>query len=289
MRQTEKQQTIKKLKTDEIPRFGAITSKAVEIAKEAGAAILEIYSTLATMNPRTSGVLVAEKADHSPVTLADLAAHRIIKDRLSKLTPDIPVISEEDDVAWTESTKTKLFWLVDPLDGTKEFLSGTDEFTVNIALISDGEPVFGVVAIPAMNAIYWGDVDTGAFREINGRLDLIEVADTKQGEILRVVVSKTHLDNETREYMRQMGPREVILAGSSLKFCRVAEGAADIYPRLGPTCEWDTAAAHAIVCAAGGHVCGLDGLPIRYGKADPINPSFIASSLPIKAIAPCAA
>ena len=168
------------------------------------------------------------------------------------------------------------FWLIDPLDGTKEFISRNGEFTVNIALIEAGRTVLGVVYAPAMDALYWGGAGLGAFRCIGGQTVAIKVAASTPGAALRVVASKSHLNEATRSFIDRFGEVSLVQAGSSLKFCRVAEGEADIYPRLGPTCEWDTAAAQAVLEGAGGVVVDLEGAPLLYGKPDVLNPSFIA-------------
>lgn len=262
----------------QVIEVGAIAGKVVAIARVAGKVILDIYSSSAKGG---DGVLVAHKADASPLTLADLASHRVISEGLRQLTPEIPVISEEDEES-AKGARGALFWLIDPLDGTKEFLAQNGEFTVNIALVSDGVPIFGVVFAPALGLMYWGGQGLGAFRERLGTVESLRVArPVVPGETFRVVASKSHLNAETKEFIARLGRCELIQAGSSLKFCRVAEGAADVYPRLGPTCEWDTAAAHALLEAAGGFVCDLQGEPLRYGKPDVLNPFFIAASVPL--------
>lgn len=257
----------------------ALAARVLAIAQEAGEAILRVYAKM--QGAGAQDLLVTRKADGSPLTEADLQAHRIIADRLSKLTPDVPVVSEED----SESMKYRLpvgeFWLIDPLDGTKEFLARNGEFTVNIALIRDARAVFGVIVAPALGQSYWGGDGLGAFREVGGKVEPIRVASrANRGQPLRVVASKSHLNAGTIAYIERLGPHEIVQAGSSLKFCRLAEGAADIYPRLGPTSEWDTAAGQAIIEAAGGCVTQLDGSPLRYGKADVRNPDFVASDAP---------
>lgn len=247
--------------------------QVVQIAKEAGRAIMAIYNTMSA----TAGA-VRYKADGSPLTQADLAAHRVIAHGLAQLTPEIPVVSEEDSASQVHRKPTGLFWLVDPLDGTKEFVACNGEFTVNIALIEDGNAVLGVVVAPALGQCYWGSSGHGAFRESGGKVEPIRVtsADVHAGPLLRILASKSHMNDETRAYLQQLGPHELIQAGSSLKFCRIAEGSADLYPRLGPTCEWDTAAGQALLEAAGGAVHDLHGAPLRYGKFGTENPSFIA-------------
>lgn len=247
------------------------------IARQAGDAIMAIYVGRDTWAADGADVLVARKVDTSPLTKADLAAHRIIVAGLQAVTPAIPVVSEEDSVSHTQRRPRGEFWLIDPLDGTKEFLSGRDEFTVNIALVRDGRTVFGVVYAPAIDQLYWGGAGLGAFRESGGRVVVVQVAAVPPA-ILRVVASKSHLNDATRDFLVGLPRHDLVQAGSSLKFCRIAEGEADIYPRLGPTCEWDTAAAQAVLEAAGGLVVTLAGEPLCYGKDDILNPSFVAAA-----------
>ena len=237
-----------------------------DIARDAGAAIMDIY--------QSNYFDVQKKADDSPLTKADLAAHNIICEGLRALDIQYPVISEESsDISWAQRKHWCRYWLVDPLDGTKEFIKRNDEFTVNIALIEKGVPILGVVYAPALDTMYTGERDRGAF--LNDKA--ISVA-TQEPETLRVVGSRSHPSQETTDWLDALGkPYEMLAVGSSLKFCLVAEGKADIYPRLGPTSEWDTAAAHAVLSAAGGDVLTLNGEPLLYNqKADYLNPHFIA-------------
>lgn len=237
------------------------------IAYEAGERIMRIYSS--------SDINVSIKKDASPVSAADIEAHQHITSSLAKLT-NYPIVSEED----ADSTKIRnnhsWFWLIDPLDGTKEFLNKNGEFTVNIALVGNGQSNFGIVYAPAIDLMYWGGASMGAHRCHDGLTEEITVS--SQGESsCRVVASKSHLNTETQEFIAKLGDVSLVQSGSSLKFCRIAEGTADIYPRLAPTCEWDTAAAQAILEAAGGFVLDLNNKPLGYGKSDVINPSFIAT------------
>ncbi len=247
--------------------------QVLRIAQDAGLAIMAIYNT-------QSGAAgeVSYKADGSPLTQADLAAHGVIARGLAQLTPDVPVVSEEDSASEVFRKPTGRFWLVDPLDGTKEFVARNGEFTVNIALIEDGRPVLGVVVAPALGQSYWGSAGQGAWRDAGGKVEPIQVATAQQraGRPVRVLASKSHLNEETRAYLQQLGPHELVQAGSSLKFCRMAEGSADLYPRLGPTCEWDTAAGQAVLEAAGGAVQDRHGAPLCYGKPTSANPAFVA-------------
>lgn len=248
--------------------YDALIPDLLKIAEDASAKVMEIYQTDFTVNT---------KADDSPITAADMASHHILQDGLTALTPDIPVMSEESvDAHWHERRHWQRFWLIDPIDGTKDFTNRTGEFTVNIALIENGEPVLGIVTAPALGDVYWGIVGKGAWkRDAEGREERLKVAEPHAEK--RVVASKSHLNNETEEFINTLGPHKLVQAGSSLKFCRIAEGQADIYPRLGPTCEWDTGAAHAVLLAAGGKVNKLDGTPLMYGKEDVLNPYFVAS------------
>ena len=259
-----------------LPSLAALLPDVVALAEAAGADIMAIYNA--------GPAEVMHKTDDSPLTAADLAAHVRIVAGLQQLTPDIPVVSEEGCVPDEGARTAPVFWLVDPLDGTKEFVARNGEFTVNIALIEQGRPVLGVVTVPAQKVSYWGLMGEGAYRRHAGEAvaQRLHVAVPREaGRPLRVMASKHHFHEDTRTLIARMGAHELVQAGSSLKFCRIAEGSADVYPRLGPTCEWDTAAAQAVVEAAGGHVCTLQGEPLRYGKAEVLNPDFVVSSVPL--------
>jgi len=237
-----------------------------QIARDAGAAIMEIYNS--------DDFDVQLKGNDSPLTKADLAAHRVIVDGLSQLNEQYPILSEESaDISWDKRQQWQRYWLVDPLDGTKEFIKRNGEFTVNIALIENGEPVMGVVYAPVLDAMYVGDRDNGA--TLNDTPIQVE---QNTPETLRIVGSRSHASQETTDWLEQLDkPYEMVPMGSSLKICLVAEGKADIYPRLGPTSEWDTAAAHAVLNAAGGSITTVDGEPLRYNQKDSfLNPYFIA-------------
>ena len=239
----------------------------VTIARAAGRAILEIYD---------SEFAVETKADHSPLTDADRAAHQLIVRELGQLTPEIPVWSEESaTIPYAKRSQWARFWLVDPLDGTREFIKRNGEFTVNIALIEGHEPVLGVVHVPVKSTDYFAARDVGAFRQENGERSAIKV-NSRAAERVRVVGSRSHRGASLESFLQQLGPHEMVPMGSSLKICLVASGAADVYPRLGPTSEWDTAAAQAVVECAGGHVVDLDGKTLQYNtKVDVLNPFFI--------------
>ena len=261
------------------PIAQAVKSGVRDIVKEAGRAILQFYSGIAQADSHRP-LEVTHKEDQSPLTEADLTSHRIIVEALARLTPHISVVSEEDGKRDPRHSSPECFWLIDPLDGTKEFLAGSGEFTVNIALILQGQPVWGVVGAPALDLLYWGGKGEGAFREQIHHIEPIRVASWPvSGNPVRIVASKSHMTPETLAFTQRFTPNELIQAGSSLKFCRVAEGSADLYPRLGPTCEWDTGAAQAVVEGAGGHVFDLEGKALRYGKQEILNPYFVASSV----------
>ncbi len=218
------------------------------------------------------------KEDHSPVTTADLEAEKVLVNGLRKCTPDIKTVSEEDTNSLSIPKFNSTFWLIDPLDGTKEFINRNGEFTCNLALIENGKPTLGFVSVPTTGKLYYGGKNFGSFVEdINGKVTTLK--HTKQKNSTRVIVSKSHLNKETRNFIAEIsGNIELIYAGSSLKFIKIATGEADLYPRLAPTCEWDTAAGHAILDGVGGHVLqALKGEPLKYGKDNILNPYFIAS------------
>jgi 3'(2'), 5'-bisphosphate nucleotidase len=239
-----------------------------DIAIAAGEVIMEIYD---------SDFAVDRKGDQSPVTEADRQAEAVILAALRELAPDIPAIAEEEVSAGrVPDISGGTFWLIDPLDGTREFISRNGEFTVNIALIRDSRPVLGVVHLPATGETYWTAARDVAMRRRPGEADqTIAVRNASAGG-LTVMVSRSHSSPETDAFLRDYEIAERLDAGSSLKFCRVAEGAADLYPRLGRTMEWGIAAGHAVLAAAGGSVTLLDGAPMTYGKPGFDNPHFVA-------------
>lgn len=252
--------------------FPAI-SELEPIARAAGDIIMAIYS-----QPFT----VEYKGDESPLTAADKGAHEVIVKALAGLTPDIPVLSEESgpEVMGLRHGWSR-YWLVDPLDGTKEFVSRNGEFTVNIALIEDGKPLWGLVYAPVLNRLWYGGKGMGAWRVADGKREAIQTLPHQEGAPWRVVGSRNHLSRETLDYLARFGDIErgeieLVSMGSSLKFCIIAEGGAELYPRLAPTCEWDTAAAQAVLEGAGGSVTRLDGSPLAYNKPDILNPWFVA-------------
>lgn len=242
------------------------------LAQAAGQRILHWYHT-----PHGDGVQLANKSDDSPLTQADLAANECITEGLKALTPDIPVVSEEDQASHAQRTGWNTHWLIDPLDGTREFLARNGQFTVNLALIESGVSIWGVVHSPVSGLTYWGGAGLGAWRQdAHGTTPIQVSAVRKPATPCRILASQSHLNDATRQFIERVQPHVLMQAGSSLKFCQIAQGQADVYPRLGPTCEWDTAAAQAVLEGAGGAVMDLQGQPLRYSKADIFNPHFLA-------------
>jgi len=242
----------------------------LDIARAAAGEIMRVYATEFS---------VTTKEDRSPLTEADLAAHRVINMDLQRITPGMPVLSEESTATpFAQRGRWESYWLVDPLDGTKEFINRNGDFTVNIALIQHGMPVAGVVHVPVSGVSYYGCVGVGAFRrDKDGQASAIKVRRLIPDKPVKVVASRSHRGELLDGYLARLGPHETVSRGSSLKFCLVAEGAADVYPRLGPTSEWDTGAGHAVLLAAGGQVIGVDGKPLAYNaKESLLNPHFIA-------------
>ena len=248
--------------------YGRLLDELSEAAKEAGGAILEIVRR---------GFEVESKHDTSPVTEADRAAEQIILAALARAAPGVPAVAEEEVAAGRIPALDDTYFLVDPLDGTKEFIRGGDDYTVNIGLIERGSPKLGVVFAPATGRLHGGIVGRGAWLdEGQGRTP---IATRQPGEITTAVASKSHLNQATIDYLEAaVGDCGYVSIGSSLKFCIVADGKADIYPRAAPTSEWDTAAGHAVLLAAGGLVDGPDGEPLRYGKPAFLNRAFVATS-----------
>jgi 3'(2'), 5'-bisphosphate nucleotidase len=246
----------------------ALLEPVVELARVAGDRILEVYN---------SEFEVEAKADNSPLTAADMASHHAIVAGLEALTPAIPVLSEESaSLPFTERSGWRTYWLVDPLDGTREFVKRNGEFTVNIALIDAGVPVIGVVHVPVSGVTYSACQGRGAFKqEPGGEPRAIRVRKLGDGPLM-VVGSRSHRGDSLNRFLEKLGTHEMVGMGSSLKLCLVAEGAADIYPRLGPTSEWDTAAAQCVVEQAGGVVTDTDMRPLRYNTKDSLlNPYFL--------------
>lgn len=248
------------------------TDSVSKLSRDAGLAVMEIYE---------KDFAIYDKEDSSPLTEADLAAHKILVEGLQALTPDIPVLSEEsNDAVKEERLNWTTYWLIDPLDGTKEFIKKNGEFTINVALIENGEPTFGVVYAPAIDTLYWGAKGIGAFKETaqqgNQAIRVANIPAEKTG--WRVVGSRSHQSEAFKTFMEKLPEADIVAMGSSLKLCLVAEGKADLYPRLGPTSEWDTAAAHAVVLGAGGKVLNLETMePLIYNSRPDtlLNPFFI--------------
>jgi 3'(2'), 5'-bisphosphate nucleotidase len=253
--------------------------QVIAIAKQAGNAIMDIYE---------KDFAVYDKSDSSPLTEADLAAHKLIVEGLESCS-DLPILSEESaSIDWSTRKQWSSYWLVDPLDGTKEFIKKNGEFTVNIALIENGKPTFGVVYAPALERTYWGSLETGAFVQDTNGEQAIHAAKHQSGETWKVVGSRSHQSPEIKAFLDELdGDVELVAMGSSLKLCLVAEGKAHLYPRLGPTSEWDTGAAHAVALAAGASVTVLDPeLPfdtnataLTYNQKESVlNPFFLVSA-----------
>ena len=235
-----------------------LIEQLIEISKEAGKAILEVYNT---------DFDYQIKEDLSPLTKADTLSHNIICEKLKRLTPDIPILSEESsDIPFNIRSSWKQYWLVDPLDGTKEFIKRNGEFTVNIALIDNNIPILGVIHIPVTNETYWGSKENGSFyAERDNKPEQINVSSNNTGPI-RIAISRSHPSELLDHIIEEINDYEMIEKGSSIKFCLIAKGGADIYPRLGPTSEWDTAAGEAIATYAGGSMKKVDGSLMVYNK-----------------------
>lgn len=255
----------------------ALLQRVVALSREAGAAILEVYR-------QTEAIEVETKADDSPVTAADLAAHRILVGTLATLLEGVPVLSEEGKLpSWEERRAWTTYWIIDPLDGTKEFIKRNGEFTVNVALVHEGEPLLGVVYVPVQDLVYCGLRGVGARKISAGQNLAIHCRSIdslrERNQRFTLVASRRHGTEKVNQLIKKLettfGELDTMNMGSSLKLCLVAEGKADLYPRLAPTCEWDTAAAHAIVEAAGGQVYKYDLEILRYNtKEELLNPWF---------------
>lgn len=246
-----------------------LLSAVVDLSTRAGKKILEVYDT---------DFAVTRKDDDTPLTTADMAAHNIIVEGLNTLTPDMPALSEEsDDVPYATRRTWRTYWLIDPLDGTREFIKRNGEFTVNIALIEDGQPILGVVYVPVSNTIYAGARDQGAWKQQNSAAPTpIHVRDFCAAQPI-VAGSRSYHGDSLQHFLAKLGKHKLLTVGSSLKICLVAEGVADVYPRFGLTSEWDTAAAQAVIEAAGGCLMTLGMQSIRYNaKASLLNPEFVA-------------
>lgn len=245
-----------------------------DIVRKAGKAILEIYHT------DTAKWEIQQKNDHSPLTLADRISHRIISDGLGNLFPEIPIQSEEGkNIPYEKRKHLDRYWCVDPLDGTKEFISRNGEFTVNIALIVANEPVFGVIYVPVTDVLYYGMKGQGSFKIASGKTKRIQASASNDPV---AVGSKSHKAVEEEAFLSSLNIRNVVSIGSSLKFCLIAEGNAQVYYRHGPTMEWDTAAGHAIAVASGAQMTNADGSAFVYNKPSLVNGSFVCYSVSLR-------
>ena len=253
-----------------------VLEQLVDISRQAGLEILEWYE---------GDMGITRKSDDSPLTKADLASHELIVAELTSRWPDIPILSEESaDIPWETRQSWQQYWLVDPLDGTKEFINRNGEFTVNIALIRNHQPVMGVVHVPVTDTSYFGARELAAWCQQGSEEAQVIQVRQPAAQTLIIVGSRSHANPELASQLQQLGPHALTSMGSSLKFCRIAEGLADFYPRLGPTCEWDTAAAQAVVEAAGGQVVKIDGSPLDYNNKEVyLNPYFFVFGDPAKA------
>ena len=243
----------------------------IEIAQEAGEAIIEIYN---------SDFDYQLKKDLTPITAADNISHNIITEELKMLAPKLPILSEENcDIPYKIRSQWSQYWLVDPLDGTKEFINRNGEFTVNIALIDNNRPVLGVIHIPVTNETYWGSKDNGSFySNENNNVEQIYVSENHHNPI-RLVTSRSHPSEMLNSLLEKIADYEILEVGSSIKFCLIASGQADCYPRFGPTSEWDIAAGDSIVKYAGGSVITTDGKPMTYNlKESFLNPNFLVTN-----------
>lgn len=246
----------------------------IDIAEQAGKAILALYQQ------DNAAFNITGKADDSPLTAADLAAHQLIVKALTALTPELPILSEEAaDISWDIRQQWQRYWLVDPLDGTKEFIKRNGEFTVNIALIDNGEPVLGVIHAPVLHKTYYAAKGEGAFLKHHTAVTVINANNASAQRLVKVVGSRSHPSPDLAGYLAQFPQHEMVPVGSSLKFCLVAEGSADVYPRFGPTMQWDTGAGHIIALEAGASV-NFDGITNKvYQRENLRNPNFIVSAI----------
>lgn len=263
---------MKMKETLDIAQINNYIQALLDVSKNAGAAILDIYNS--------SDLGVQDKDDKSPLTAADLASNKIICDALREITPDIPIISEEnEDLPFSERSTWEYCWIVDPLDGTKEFIKRNGEFTTNIGLVHNHQVIAGVVYIPVYDELYYAIKGEGAYKiKDNNKERITTNSYSKSENGLKVVCSRSHLNEKTEQFIGQLSKPELIAKGSSLKFLSIAQGQADLYPRMAPTMEWDTCAAQIILEEAGGKVL-IDGeheAPVQYNKENLLNPHFLA-------------
>ena len=248
--------------------YNKLCNSILSISKKAGKEILKIYDT--------EDLGVTYKDDRTPLTLADKASNTVIEKSLKTLTPNIPILSEEgENTDYRERKKWDMFWLIDPLDGTKEFIKRNGEFTVNIALICDGKPILGVVYAPVLDTTWYGIINKGSYKVLNNESP-VKINVIKPDNTIKVVTSRSHANNpKLAKFLNDYPNHELVKMGSSIKICLVADGTAHMYPRLGPTMEWDTAAAHAVVKYAGGNIYDLNNNELIYNKSNLLNPEFL--------------
>ena len=252
--------------------YELLLEDVIKISKEAGLKILNIYNNNKKFNK------ISYKNDNSPLTLADNASNDLICTSLKSLTPKIPLLSEEGkNIKFDERKKWRQFWLIDPLDGTKEFIKRNGEFTVNIALIDNGIPILGVVHAPILDTTWYGLVSTGSYKISKDNVSKINVIKSSKNSTIKVVSSRSHANNPKLDsYLSQFRDFQLVKMGSSIKICLVADGSAHYYPRFGPTMEWDTAAAHAVVKYAGGNIFNVESNnELAYNKSNLLNPEFL--------------
>ncbi len=253
-----------------LPELTSLLNPLLNMAYDAAEAILTVYA-------RSQAITILTKADHTPVTQADYAAHHLLVQKLQQLTPALPILSEEATATdYSERKQWHTYWLIDPLDGTQEFINGTTEFTINIALIKQHKPVLGLVYQPMDHLCYYATAGQGAYkRETNGKVTKLGVR--KKPDIPTIAISRRHNPEKLQALLAKVSDYQLLNLGSALKICKIAEGEADIYPRFGPTSEWDTAAGQCVLEEAGGQLINLQGQPLMYNTKDSLlNPKFLA-------------
>ncbi len=261
------------------PLNDELINNIIALSLKAGSAIMEVYRT--EFNIYSKEDIRRDEIYISPITEADMRANTIITEGLEKLFPDVPVLSEEgQNIPFNERSKWESYWLVDPLDGTKEFVKKNDEFTVNIALLEKNQPVFGVVYAPALKKLYFGSSEKGSFKTNKGDSFTSISVNSQVTNPVQIAVSRSHHSKKMNSFISQFDKYDLHPMGSSLKICSVSDGTVHFYPRLGPTMEWDTAASHAIIRAAGGELINIEtNQPLDYNKKDLLNPEFIAGNI----------
>lgn len=253
-----------------------------ELIVKTGREVVKIYNDFTKNKLMLQEVLIANKENFSPLTYADLSAHKILTEGLNKLTPNIPIVSEESTLPCDYNEQD--FWLIDPLDGTREFIQKSGEFTINIAYIQKYKPVFGIIFVPVTGELFFGGEGLRAARCVNNKNQFISVSENAEDKAINIAVSKSHLDVKTKNFVKKIQNINLLPIGSSLKFCLIANGKADLYIRFASTSEWDTAAGQAILESAGGFVADLYNQPLIYGKKNILNPYFIAGKNSLRKI-----